>query len=318
MWNPPDSTDRSGWSGSGDWSGPSASGAAPPPQPWQAAGAPGFDPADPLISPDYAGWWARSTGIIKAGWRPLLALQLLGAVISLPLLGYVSTQSAFNTRELQKSLEQQAVPEPPDFGNFIASMFLGVGGSVVSYLLYALVLLAGVRVVVAVATTGTADLRSALAGAARRVFPLIGWQTLVGLLALVAFCACVLPVFYVLAATAVLPAVVTFERGGVIARCFRLFHSDLGASVARVATVFGLGLAVSVMASIPSIVLQPGAETSTGPLVAGAIVMTVIQTVVQVAIGVVTAPMIVTAYADMRARVEPLSTPVLVQELATA
>jgi len=32
----------------------------------------------------------------------------------------------------------------------------------------------------------------------------------------------------------------------------------------------------------------------------------------------VTAPMIVTAYADMRARVEPLSTPVLVQELATA
>jgi hypothetical protein len=184
------------------------------------------------------------------------------------------------------------------------------------------VLLASVRVVVAIATTGTADLGSSLAGSARRLFPLIGWQFLAGLLALAGLCACVLPVFYVIAATSVLAAVVTFERGDVIARCFRLFHGDLGASVGRIVTVMGLGFAVSMVGAligaIPAAMFPLEADTTTGALVAVAVVPTLITGALQALVGVATTTLTVTAYADMRARIEPLSTQVLVQELAMA
>ncbi len=272
------------------------------------------DPSDPLISPDLSGWMQRSTAIIKLGWRPLLILQLLGLVISLPLLTAVSVQGAFNTRDLERTAEQ-AVLEPADFGSFAALLGLALGGGLVSYLLYALVLLASIRVVVALAAEGRADVRASLTGAVRRIFPLIGWQLLTGLLAMVAICACVLPVFYVMAATAVLAAVVTFERGGLIARCFRLFNGSLGTAIPRVLVIGAVWVAASMITSMPGVLFAPGADTSTGVLVAGAIAATVIQLVGQVAIGIVTAPMVVTAYADMRARIEPVSTSMLVAEL---
>src|SRR5690349_19301995 len=45
----------------------------------------GFDPADPLISNDYNGWWRRSFGLVKAAWRPMAIIQAIIAVPTLAL-----------------------------------------------------------------------------------------------------------------------------------------------------------------------------------------------------------------------------------------
>ncbi|HEX8628415.1 MAG TPA: hypothetical protein VF755_09625, partial [Catenuloplanes sp.] len=73
-----------------------------------------FDPGDPLISPDYAGWWARSMTILRAGWRPLLLLQLVTAAFSL-----ISEAPAEVFRALQRA---DARPSP---GSFAAEIGTG-------------------------------------------------------------------------------------------------------------------------------------------------------------------------------------------------
>ncbi|GAA2381765.1 hypothetical protein [Dactylosporangium salmoneum] len=40
-------------------------------------------PYDPMVSPDYAGWWRRSGQIFKAGWKQLALVQLVGFVAGL-------------------------------------------------------------------------------------------------------------------------------------------------------------------------------------------------------------------------------------------
>src|SRR5262249_5450033 len=130
----------------------------------------------------------------------------------------------------------------------------------------------------------------------------------------------------------VLPAVVTFERGSAISRCFALFHRDLGASISRIATIFGLSLGVGIVAALIGEVIDLviGGTQSLGDgltagstecaatravrLVAGAVVSGLLEA----AAAVFTATLTLTAYADMRARVETLSTATLASELGIA
>ena len=176
---------------------------------------------------------------------------MLGIAVTLPLYGYISVYGAFSARELRRKLEAQTVPEVPDVGEILGPALLGLGGSLLSYLIFAVVSARQYPGGGRGGTTGSAQVVPALKGAARRLFPLIGWGVLAGMLTLVAFLACGLPAFYVAAATAVLAAVVTFGRGGVIARCFRLFHGDLGSSVARIATMAAIAIAVGAFLGSP-------------------------------------------------------------------
>jgi hypothetical protein len=130
--------------------------------------------------------------------------------------------------------------------------------------------------------------------------------------------ACFLPVFYVMAALAILPVVVLFEPGAGISRCFQLFHTDLGAAVARIATVAGLGLAVvvlgSVLSAVASVLAQgsplPDAPSAAGTaaIVVGSVAGTVLTSAASMIGGIVLTPLIVATYADLRARREPFTT----------
>ena len=162
-----------------------------------------------------------------------------------------------------------------------------------------------------------------------RVFPLLGWQIVAGFLMLLGVCFCILPAIYLYAVFTVLPAVVAFERTNVISRCFRLFHGDFGAALARVATIvgiaFGAGIVgsiistiVNAVAGVPSGFTGPGttaADVSTGALIVATVVGGTLAAAIGRGVAVLTAPLTLTAYADMRARVEPLATPMLVREL---
>jgi hypothetical protein len=272
---------------------------------------------DPLVSPDYNGWWQRTIAIVKASWRQLVILQVIGAAVTLVLRGPVDILQALTSRDLTNTDTPSR-----NGGTIFAAFGLSIVSIVAALVVAALVTLASVHNVVTAAAGGTPAVGEALRQATRRVLPLIGWELLAALIVVGGICACVLPAIYFAAVFTVLPAVVAFERGGVIARCFRLFHGNLGVSVSRVATIAGLTLGATVIAAaiaagIAAVLTSP-ASTGTGALAATNLVAGALAAVIAGAIGVLTGPMVVTAYADMRARIEPVSTPVLVQELASA
>ena len=142
----------------------------------------------------------------------------------------------------------------------------------------------------------------------QRLPAMIGWSVPALLLAVAAFVLCFLPLLYVGAVLLVLPVVVLVERGNAISRCFRLFHADLGAAVSRVATIAGLTVAgVVVVNLITTIILVASGSSLEDRPAPATVAEVVLQGVCTVAIGLVTTPMLVTAYADMRARREPFT-----------
>jgi hypothetical protein len=280
-----------------------------------------YDPSDPLISPDYAGWRRRNIAILKAYWRPLVVLQLIGAAAALVLRVPTAVAQEIGTRGLPTTAPSTNADVLRALGRALPWVILGAAGWILSTLVTTLVLLAGVRLIVKAVTGERPDVGDALRGALRRLFPLIGWGLLAGLITLVGFCACFLPGLYFAAVFTVLPAVVLFERGDVIARCFRLFHTDLAASVARVGTIIAIGIAAGLISGIIDSAVRgavhalSGGTGGTGEAVVSTAIVTVVDVMIAAGFGVLLGPLILTTYADLRARREPLRTDVLARDL---
>jgi hypothetical protein len=276
------------------------------------------DASDPLVSPDYAGWRRRNIAILRTYWRPLVVLQLIGAAAALVLRVPTAVFEAIGARGLQ-------APAPSDNAGALRALsralpwiILGATGWILASLVAVVVLLASMRLIVRAVTGGQPDVGDALRGALRRLFPLIGWGLLASLAVLLGLCACFVPGIYLIAVFSVLPAVVLFERGDVIARCFRLFHADVAASLTRVGTVIAISIAAGVVANIIDSIVRAVADAAapgTGGLVTATIIVTVIDVVIAAGYGVLLGPLILTTYADLRARREPVNTPVLARDL---
>jgi hypothetical protein len=274
---------------------------------------------DPLVSPNYNGWWQRTMAIVKSSWKELLTLQLIGAVFVLILRGPTAIYQQITSRDYTNAA--RGGDNVPSVGPLLAGTGLNFLGILLSLLVAALVTLASVRVIVAAATGGRATVGEALTRGLNRLLPLIGWQLLASLIIIAGLCACILPGIYFIAVFAVLAPVVAFERTNAISRCFRLFHGNLGTAVSRVATIIGIyiGLLIvgGIIGAIFTVAMHP-TTAPTGTLVVATLVTTAVAAIVGAAGGVLTGPLTVTAYADMRSKLEPVSTPVLVQELDAA
>jgi hypothetical protein len=276
-------------------------------------------PDDPLVSTDYAGWWSRSTALARRAWPALLTLQLFGAVASVliqaPVVSFLAL-AASGSGSLDGTAEM-------DLASGLVWIVAGIGWSIaqipLQLLVYALVVLASVYVVVGAASSGPQDVGSALRGALRRVLPMTGWALVSGLLVVVGVLACLLPGLYLGLVFLLLPPVVAFERAGVFERCFQLFHGDLGAALARILTIGGLTVVAAIVAMIveSAVGLSPTDTAGTaGEVVLQAVGSLAVSAAVGAVAGVLIAPMAVVAYADLRARREPVSTPQLAAELA--
>lgn len=286
-----------------------------PPQPPPIWGPPAAYPEDPLISPNFSGWWQRGFAIAKVTWRQLLVLQAIAGVLSFGLQTLAGAWQSFALRDIDRATR---AGEDPEIGTFLAGTGLVLLGSVVVVLVTMVATLAAVRIVVQGATGAEPDLGAAVAGAVRRLFPMVGWGILAGLIVLVGVCACIVPGLYFGAVFLVLAPVVAVERGNAISRCFKLFHGDLGSSLARIATIFGITVGVSIAAGVIGAIVGlavPPATASTGALVAAAAITAAFGVLIGGALRILTDPLTVAAYADMRARVEPLSSAMLVHEL---
>ncbi|GIF71569.1 hypothetical protein [Asanoa siamensis] len=296
----------------------------PPTYPYPA-GVPGggYEPplqqyADPLVSPTYGGWWNRGVDIVRRGWQPLAVVQGLGVVLALLLQAPLAVYLTFVDQRLTDDVLAGETTGQVDWTPIAVVMGLGLVSALLSVVVSAIVTTAVVHVGASVAVGAPVRIGAALRLAVRRAFPLIGWQLLTFPLYFVAFCLCVLPVFYVLAVFTVLPVVVAVERTSAISRSFSLFHRDLGASAGRVATIIGLSIGVTLLGSIVGVVAETmiaGAAPGTGGTVVGVLLSTLISAVLTAAVAILIAPLTLAAYADMRARVEPVNATMIAQEL---
>jgi hypothetical protein len=278
----------------------------------------GSQPVDPLVSPDYSGWWSRGTTIVRRGWKQLATLQAIGLVAALLLEAPAGIYVAFASDDLQRSFpEPGSGGETGDLTPFFVVLGLTVGAVLLGVLVTSMVTLAVVHVGVSIAIGAPARIDDALRLAARRLFPLIGWQLLTIPIYLVGLCLCILPIVYVAAVFTVLPVVVAAERTNAVSRCFTLFHRNLGVSAGRIATLLGLSLAVGLIGTVLSGVIEAAASvgSSTSATVIGVVVSTLVSAVLSGALAVLVAPLTLTAYADMRARTEPFNAMVIAQEL---
>lgn len=278
-----------------------------------------FDPSDPLVSNDYAGWWRRGMAVVKAGWKPFTLLQVLmsAPLVLLALVVQVGTEVGTNGTFTVDGFGDNAKA-----GLIIATVGAVLLGFVIALAWYAVGTLATVRMVVTVATGGQPRIGESLKSVLPRVPAMLGWGFVAGLLLFGAVLACLLPVFYVGAVVIILPAVVLFERGGGVGRCFQLFHGDFGAAVGRAATIIGLNIAGAVAFGIVGALISsivPGVSGINGSLdigsagvLTGSTLDSLLDGVFYVVSGVVLTPLIVAMYADLRARREPFSTAYLV------
>ncbi|MFD0581795.1 proline-rich domain-containing protein [Dactylosporangium darangshiense] len=298
---------------------------------YQAAGLSGFTAPggnDPLISPDYGGWWRRSTAVFRRAWPLLLPLQLaqfvLGLVVTIPGALYSNKflTDFSNTSFSNTSYSGRAQADPSSAlavlgASLLVSAALAVLGAVIA--------VAANHVIVAAAAGLPPRLGPALALAVRRCLPLMGWQILAALMLALGLCACILPGIYFYAVLMVLPVVVTFERGGAgIGRCFRLFHNDVGVAASRVATIGAAAVVLAIVSAVVGVVIAAVDLSQTGGPAPGQVATlsttaVIVQTVVRDLLGALlrtfTCVLVLTAYADMRARTEPLSTSVLAAEI---
>ena len=279
---------------------------------WQHQPPAGYDP---LISQTVGEWWQKSINLVRQAWRPLVTLQAIGMAAT------IATQAPVAIYT-ELTAANRGAADASDLGGLMASLGLTSLGSLLSVVVTALVTVGSIYVLMAVVAGLRPDLGPALHGAARRAFPLIGWQFLAGVIILAGVCACVLPAFYFAAVFTVLPAVVAFERGGAIGRCFTLFHRDLGAAAGRMACIVGFaiaaglaGLGISAVVRLVVVGSQLGGTADTGAIVLSGLISTTIAAVISGGLAVLTAPLTLTAYADLRARTEPLATPVLLTQL---
>jgi hypothetical protein len=256
--------------------------------------------------------------IVRNGWRSLAGVQAIGVLVSFLVQAPVAVYAAFATDEFMKEATDSAAAGEFDMQEFAALAGYTGLSSLIATIILAIVTIAAIYISAAVSIGVKPDLNGGVRWALRRAFPLIGWQILFGFLALFGLCLCVLPGIYVIAVMTILPAVVLFERGSAISRCFRLFHGDFAAAAGRIATImgfsmaaFGVGYLVGMIGNGIAVAALP---KDTG-LVVGTLISTLLLLVVQGVVGVLSAPLTLTAYADLRARFEPLSAPMLGQHL---
>ncbi|MEV0806998.1 hypothetical protein [Micromonospora sp. NPDC050200] len=284
---------------------------------WPVGG--GWDPADPLVNPPYAGvsgWFARCAGALRRSWRKLLPIMLLtqalpAAVISIISLGLDPTP------QLESMPADGSLPE-----GYLGALLTLVGWVLVASLLLSLVQsvgwAAGTWVLTRQAAGEPADLGGALRYGLRRAPGLYAWSLLIGVILTVGFAFCVLPGVYLAFALALAGPVYLFERQNPIGRSFRFFHDRLGMVLGRIALVAAAVIAGSLVGAVLEAVGRTplGTDPFAAPGSAvGAVAVVVVTAALVVPVYLVQLVGLVVTYAEQRAHEAPVNVARLAAEL---
>jgi hypothetical protein len=148
------------------------------------------------------------------------------------------------------------------------------------------------------------------------VVPLLGWSLLAALMIGVGLLLCLVPGIYFTVVLVLLAPVVAVERRAGIGRCFDLFHASRRDALSRNSTIVALMVAVTVIGSRLQAPITLAVSSTQVDVGAGANLLALgIGSAVTAVLGILTGPLAVTAYADLRARREHTSTTELAEQL---
>lgn len=265
---------------------------------------------DPLIAPDYAGWWSRTTQLVKRCWKQLALLQVAVLVVNVVLGAPLQLLSIWLQSQMRGDVTLALLLS-------LVTLLFAFLLIIVALVVSAVVALAAIRLVVAAATGQPLDPMAAAREIRDRVPAMIGWSLLFGLMIGVGLLFCVIPGLYLYMPFLMLAPVLLFERGQNLSRCFQLVHRDFGAALGMLATIVGMGVGVYLISSgiqwAVSFALVALLGT-VGTYVAS-VISIIVSSVLAAGLAIFTIPLQTTAYASLRARLEPLSTGQLAAEV---
>lgn len=273
---------------------------------------PGSD--DLLVSLDYAGWWRNGMALAGRCWQRVLAL--VAVLIVVTIVFQIPLQLV--TASIRPTVDTSGGAPPELGGAQIGALLLSPVAAIVSSVLTAIIGLTAVHVIADAAAGRDRSLGQQISAAMRRIGPMIGWSIVFGLLAMVGAIACLLPGVYVGLVGMLLPAVVAFDRRNAFTTCFKLFNDNFGPALGRTATIFAVTMVAGLIAACFGALtgLGSGLAAGTGAVSAGATIGSVVVGAILGGIAaLITYPLTVATYGDLRGRSEPLSTPQLIADL---
>ncbi|NUT08471.1 MAG: hypothetical protein HOV76_33895 [Hamadaea sp.] len=319
---------------------PPPSGYLPPPAAFAAPGGQYPNPYDPLVNPPYAGiggWFNRMSSVFQRSWKSIAAVFAVTHL--LPAVGIAVTTAIGTALVLvpwqQEMIEAAESGEDPRFDTLVGP-FLGLMGViVVAAVLFTVLQAAGYAAGTYVVTRDAAGAPTAVADALRygfrRCLGLFGWTLVTALLVLAGAIACILPAFYVYAATALVGPIYLFERRTPIGRSFTIFNNNLGRVLGRLAMilviVIGGSLVTSTVESVLNLVFGGAGSFSTDPdgtvqlagqtgmSIAGSAVVAGIGAVISLPFTMIQFVGILLTYAEQRGHEGPVSAGSLAAEL---
>jgi hypothetical protein len=276
----------------------------------------GADPNDPLINPPHSGingWFTRIGWLFKRSWKSMLTIFAITHI--LPSIGFaaigVVVALALGASAMPWLISQSGVdpdtvesPELPEwFGVGLVALF---GIIFILVLVFLLLQAVGYAAATYAATREAVGqpvkLGEALGYGFKRSFGLIGWQILVGLLVILGAIACILPAFYVYAATALVGPIYLFERQSPIGRSFSIFNNNLGRVLGRLAIILAATIVVGMVGNMFGLIGDVATGNSTDPtlIIVAAVISSVFSLVIQLPLTMFTFAGILLTYTEQR------------------
>lgn len=256
----------------------------------------GGTPQDPLVARDFSDWTGKIVDAVSRSWRRLFLLQ---AAVAIP----VAIASALVSNSAGDSLTQLMT----DVGNRSSvtierTASFGVGVALLA--LFALVVGALVQIASVWLIVKDAErpgpLAEALRFGVRRMFPLIGWEILAGVLIVIGFIVIIPGIYLAVVLLPSLVGVVAIDRAG-IGRCFQLARGQFFRLFGRCLMALLFAAAYSqVVALIVKLVFG-----SDNPSVWGTELLT---GVLDIPLQAIASAFIVVTYAELRGREKPITT----------
>jgi hypothetical protein len=262
------------------------------------------------VSTDLSSWFSKVFAGMRRSWKSLLVYQLIALVPSM-LIGIALRD--FNNQFASKS------PNGP-FTLGRGLLVLTLVSSLTSIVIYAVFTAASAHVLALDAVAerqGSASRvrwQDGLRFGLSRVLPMLGWSIATGLLVIVGYVFCLLPgIYFAVVFYGTLTGVVAFERpSSVVNRCFELMKGNwweifarfLLVGVARAIVSFGVGL----LSGGFSLAARRSRASSFGSIIASKVTNVPFTMFVSVAA--------VVTYAELRRKLEPISSAQLAAESA--
>lgn len=281
------------------------------------------DADDPLVNPVYSGingWFQRIGGLFTRSWKLMGAIFAITTVLPSLLISIAGTVAAVVVTLQLVETDSRRVSEEMLAAGLPVFLLAVLAVVVVSYLLQMAGYAGATYAVTKQAAGHQVGLGEALGYGFRRCLGLFGWQFVVFLIAVGGLLACILPVFYVIAALALVGPIYLFERGNPIGRSFSIFNNNLGRVLGRLALLLLASLLVSGFTSVFDRVGQTvvGQSTTDLKIIMGAAGLSAALSVIfQLPLTMLTFSGILLTYTEQRGYEGPVTAQSLADELET-